>query len=232
MFVTNVARKIYMLLKLVKDIFVSNVFEWNCIFFCVQNIFLTKNRNFGILGISNSTDERTRTCFGVSVFLFGNIRRKKFVRRNINMPLYEASLTLKLLSRPELISSLKRSAETIVQQGGVLRQFLSLGTNPLPYRMKAHNTWHKEGTYFVMKFDAPSATIEILTDEFKRDIDLIRSHVVKLEERAKEECTLEEELQPPAYRKDVQKLLEEGRKSVRPMYKQNTPGFDYYPFQK
>ncbi|KAI9555716.1 hypothetical protein GHT06_018231 [Daphnia sinensis] len=148
------------------------------------------------------------------------------------MPLYELSLTLRTLSRPELIASLKRSAETILQQGGVLRQFVSLGTNPLPFKMKAHNVWHREGTYFVMKFDAPSSAIENLNDEFKRDIDLIRSHVVRCEEPVKHECTLEEEMKPPAYRKDVQQLIEEGRKVIRHKFKQNTPGFDFYPFQK
>nr|CAG4651477.1 EOG090X0IQO [Simocephalus serrulatus] len=148
------------------------------------------------------------------------------------MPLYELTLTLRVLPRPELVSSLKRSAETILQQGGVLRQFLSLGTNPLPFRMKAHNIWHKEGTYFVMKFDAPSSALDNLRDEFRRDIDLIRSQVYRCEEPAKFECTLEEELQPAAYRKDVQKLIEEGKRNVKPMYKQNSPGFDYFPFQK
>ena len=148
------------------------------------------------------------------------------------MPLYELSLILRVISKPELVTSLKRSAETIVQHGGVLRQFISMGTNPLPYKMKAHTHWHREGTYFLMKFDAPSAAVENLKDEFKRDIDLIRTYVVRCEEPMKNECTLEEELKSPAYRDDVKKLIEQGRKIVRNQFKQNTPGFDYYPFQK
>ena len=148
------------------------------------------------------------------------------------MPLYELSLILRVVSKPELVASLKRSAETIVQQGGVLRQFISMGTNPLPYKMRAHTDWHREGIYFTMKFDAPSFAVEILKDEFKRDIDLIRTYVVKLEEPIRHECTLEEELKPPAYHKDVQQLIEEGKKTIRNQFQQNTPGFDYYPFQK
>lgn len=148
------------------------------------------------------------------------------------MPLYEVSLVLRVLPRTDLVSSLKRSATTIIQQGGILRKFESLGTNPLPFKMKSHNAWHRKGTYFVMKFDAPSSSIEILSDEFQRDIDLIRSNIVKVEKPNKSECTLEEEMQPPAYRKDVQKLIEEGRKTIRPMYQQNSPGFDFNPFQK
>ena len=46
------------------------------------------------------------------------------------------------------------------------------------------------------------------------------------------ECTLEEEMQPPAYRKDVEKLIQEGRKQKQTFYQQRTPGYDYYPFQK
>jgi small subunit ribosomal protein S6 len=173
-------------------------------------------------------------------FLFYQLNTNKIIKlqRNIIhhnafiMPSYELSLMLRVLSKPELVSSLKRSAETIVQQGGVLRQFISIGTKPLPFKIRAHTQWHREGTYFLMKFDAPSSAVEHLNDEFKRDIDLIRTHVVKCEEPVKQECTLEEELKSPAYRKDVQQLVEESRKTVRKQFKQNSPGFDYYPFQK
>nr|CAG4636661.1 EOG090X0IQO [Eubosmina coregoni] len=148
------------------------------------------------------------------------------------MPSYELSLVLRILSKPELISTLKKTGENIVQHGGILRQFISMGTNPLPFKMKAHNVWHREGTYFVMKFDAPSSSMETLQDELRRDIDLIRSNLFKNEKRDKFECTLEEELQPPAYREDVKKLIEEGKIVNKPLYQQNSPGFDYYPFQK
>nr|CAG4648388.1 EOG090X0IQO [Moina brachiata] len=148
------------------------------------------------------------------------------------MPFYELSMILRPLSKPELVSSLKRTAETIVEHGGILRRFTSIGSNPLPFKMKAHNVWHREGIYFLMQFDAPTPALEVVRDELRRDIDLIRSQVIKLEEQKKFECTLEEEQKPPAYRRSVQKLIEEGRKTVRPMYKQNSPGFNYYPFQK
>lgn len=68
------------------------------------------------------------------------------------MPSYELALTLRTLSKPELVSTLKRTAEAIIEQGGILRQFSSLGHNTLPYRMRAHNVWHKEASQFVMKF--------------------------------------------------------------------------------
>nr|CAG4645256.1 EOG090X0IQO [Leptodora kindtii] len=148
------------------------------------------------------------------------------------MPTYELSLTLKTLSRPELISTLKRTAEMILDNGGILRQFISLGTQPLPYRMRAHNAWHREGSYFVMKFDSPPSAIATLTDNMRRDIDIIRQGVFKKEGGQQFKCTLEEELKPPAYRKDVEQLVKEGRKVERPMFRRNAPGFDFNPFQK
>ena len=98
--------------------------------------------------------------------------------------------------------------------------------------MKAHNVAHKEGNFFLIKFDAPANSIATLYDSFKRDIDIIKPNITKQEKMQKIECTLEEEMQPVAYRKDVQKLIEEGRKIKKPMYRQRTPGLDYYPFQK
>lgn len=77
--------------------------------------------------------------------------------------------------------------------------------------------------------------MDTVADELRRDIDMVRYHIIKRDTNpvpAGYECTLEEELQPPAYRKDVQKLIEEGKKKEKPGYKQNSPGFDYYPFQR
>lgn len=83
-----------------------------------------------------------------------------------------------------------------------------------------------------MKFDAPTSSMDIVLDELRRDIDLIRSNIFKQNEKVKFECTLHEELQPPAYREDVKKLIEEGKRVITPGYQQKSPGFNYYPFQK
>lgn len=57
-----------------------------------------------------------------------------------------------------------------------------------------------------------------LKDWYKRDIDIVRTLIVKQEEPAPVECTLEEELQPAAYREDVRKLLEEGKLNKRKLF--------------
>nr|CAG4650629.1 EOG090X0IQO [Sida crystallina] len=148
------------------------------------------------------------------------------------MPSYELSLIIRTLTQPALISTIKRTAETILENGGILRQFVSLGTNPLPYRIRSTNGWHRDGTYFVIKFDAPPSAMEQVTDAVKRDIDIIRPAVFKMEKQSLPGCMLEEELKPPAYRKDVEELIKEGRKIKEPLFKRNIPGINHNPFQK
>ena len=148
------------------------------------------------------------------------------------MPSYELSLVIRTLARPDLVSTLKRTAEMILDHGGILRKFTSLGNKPLPYRMKGNNMWHKEATYFLIQFDAPSAAMEQVADAVRRDIDVIRPHFFKMEPKTLFSCTLEEELKPPAYRKDVEDLIQEGRRTKPTYFKRNIPGIDYNPFQK
>lgn len=68
-------------------------------------------------------------------------------------------------------------------------------------------------------------------DEYGRDIDVIRRRIYKKTIQEPYECTLDEEMKPPPYRKDVQDLIEQARKLDKPKFKYNT-GLDYYPFQK
>lgn len=82
-----------------------------------------------------------------------------------------------------------------------------------------------------MEFSAPPATLEDLSEEYGRDVDIIRKTIIKVTEPVTEECTLHEELQAPPYRKDVQDLVAEARKLDKPKFKYNS-GLDYYPFQK
>nr|CAG4644453.1 EOG090X0IQO [Lepidurus arcticus] len=148
------------------------------------------------------------------------------------MPAYELSLILRTMSKPEMVATLKRAAEGILDRGGILRKMESLGTKTLPYRLNVHGLRHTEGMYFLMRFDAPPPVIEELKDVCVRDVDIIRPSVSKIEKKVGFPCTLEEELQPPAYRKDVAKLIEEGRKERKPMFQRRIPNMDYYPFQK
>lgn len=45
------------------------------------------------------------------------------------------------------------------------------------------------------------------------------------------ECTLDEEMKPAPYRKDVQELIKLAKKKEKPKFEYNAE-WDYYPFQK
>lgn len=130
-----------------------------------------------------------------------------------------------------MVSTLKRTAETILNKGGIIRKLENLGTRALPYKMSEHGLVHRTGSYFLMHFDCSTNLIADVREEYGRDIDIVRANVFKVEEPAAIECTLDEELLPPAYRKDVIKMMEVAKKRDKPKYDQKS-GLDYYPFQK
>ncbi|XP_023703860.1 probable 28S ribosomal protein S6, mitochondrial [Cryptotermes secundus] len=147
------------------------------------------------------------------------------------MPNYEAALVLRIMSRPDLLSTLRRSADAIFNKGGIIRKVENLGTRNLPYKMSAHDAVHKKGSYFVFQFICPPASLHDLEEEYGRDVDIIRRRIFKVEAPEEFECTLHEEILPPAYRKDVQKMIEESKKVDKHKFQYNS-GLDYYPFQK
>ena len=158
--------------------------------------------------------------------------------------------------QPELVSTLKRTAETIFNKGGIIRKIDNLGSKPLPYKMSANGQVYKTGvgiprlfiynlnftinfslqSYFVYKFDSPPNSLKNLYEECERDIDVIRQRIYKVQEDlVTHDCTLHDDLQPPAYRKEVQKMVAIGKKQQERAAKkkfQYNSGLDYYPFQK
>ena len=50
-----------------------------------------------------------------------------------------------VLFQPELVQSIKRSAESILSKNGVIRAFENMGQKELPYRIKAHGGYHTTG---------------------------------------------------------------------------------------
>jgi len=129
-----------------------------------------------------------------------------------DMPSYEVTLILKTLAKPELAATLKRTALHILDRNGIIFGIEKLGTRQLPFVMSAHSVKHNEGSYFLIKYDGPVSTVNDLQDEFYRDIDIIRAGVAKAKPPKPFDCTLEEELKPPAYRQDVAELIRKGKK--------------------
>uniref|UniRef100_U5EXB1 Small ribosomal subunit protein bS6m n=1 Tax=Corethrella appendiculata TaxID=1370023 RepID=U5EXB1_9DIPT len=147
------------------------------------------------------------------------------------MPTYELSMLLRQMSRPEVVSTLRRTADCIFTRGGIIRKIDNLGTKPTPYRMSSHGLVHRTASYFIFTFDTPPHTLDDINEELGRDVDVIRRHVYLTDkEETIPKCTLHEELLPPAYRKDVRDMVQLGQKYKKPKYEFKC-GFDYYPFQ-
>ncbi|CAH0546027.1 unnamed protein product [Brassicogethes aeneus] len=144
---------------------------------------------------------------------------------------YELCLLLRVMPKPELTTTLKRAAEAIFEKGGIIRKLENLGTRDMPYKTSVHGAVHKKASYFLYEFNAPPSSLETLLDAYSRDVDIIRRQIYKKKAIEPFECTLNDEILPPAYRKDVQELISEARKLEKPKFSYNS-GLDYYPFQK
>lgn len=86
-------------------------------------------------------------------------------------------------------------------------------------------------SYFLMEFNVPLRRITDLAEEYGRDVDIIRRRIYKKQTEDNFNCTLNEELLPPPYRKSVQEVMNNVKKIDMSKFKYNT-GLDYYPFQK
>ncbi|XP_022911463.1 small ribosomal subunit protein bS6m isoform X2 [Onthophagus taurus] len=131
----------------------------------------------------------------------------------------------------ELTTSLKRTANTIFEKGGVIRKIENLGTRDMPHKQSAHGVVYKQASYFMIEFNAPPKDLADIDEQYSRDIDIIRRRIYKKQKEESIECTLHEEMLPPLYRKSVQELVQQARKLDKPKFKYNS-GLDYYPFQK
>nr|CAH7753382.1 unnamed protein product [Callosobruchus chinensis] len=144
---------------------------------------------------------------------------------------YELLILFRLMPKPELRSALKRTADTIFEQGGIIRKLENLGTKDLPFKTSVHGVVYKKANHFLFEFNAPPSSIANLFDEYIRDVDVVRRRLYKKNEPVHFECTLDNEMRPPPYRKDVQDLIEQAKQQNKPKFKYNT-NLDYYPFQK
>lgn len=151
------------------------------------------------------------------------------------MPTYEMPLLLRIMKKPELVATLKRTAETIFNTGGFIRKIENCGVKALPCKTSIHGHVHHEANNFFIYFDVPPLEIDKIIDKCNRDIDIVKLQIYKHNESINKEhrCTFHEEMLPPPYRPGVQKLMAAAKKQHRNKhgFKYNS-GFDYYPFNK
>ncbi|KAL0103608.1 hypothetical protein PUN28_017706 [Cardiocondyla obscurior] len=149
------------------------------------------------------------------------------------MPTYEMPLLLRIMKKPELIQTLKRTAEAIFSTGGFIRKMENCGVKSLPFKLSAHGHVHRQANHFFIYFDAPPQELNQILDKCNRDMDVVGIKIYKQNEPSNKECTFHEEMLPPPYRPSVQKLMEIAKKQNRNKheFKYNN-GLDYYPFNK
>lgn len=134
------------------------------------------------------------------------------------MPFYELMFVLRPMPKQEVVDCLKRAANIIWNESGVINRIEYLGHNKLPYYGKGQNEGEKvhEGSFFLYHISMSNHKISNLRPELKLELDIINyTGFLSDESKIPEdyECTLHEELLPPAFRKSVQPLIEE--KNVR-----------------
>uniref|UniRef100_G3MR80 Small ribosomal subunit protein bS6m n=1 Tax=Amblyomma maculatum TaxID=34609 RepID=G3MR80_AMBMU len=140
------------------------------------------------------------------------------------MPAYEMTMILRTLTKPEQASALKRTGEYLLKNGAILRYIQNLGTKELPLKMSRHGQRNWHGSYFLYRFDGPPDLVESMRGEIKRDVDVIRATTIALTPPRTVKCTLEEEMQPPAYRPSVQALMTQSQMKKKQTFQKHTDG--------
>ncbi|XP_042624364.1 28S ribosomal protein S6, mitochondrial-like [Cyprinus carpio] len=95
------------------------------------------------------------------------------------MPRYELCVILKAMQRPETAAVLRRTVETLLERGAVVRSLESLGERRLPYKISKHDSRHTHGGYFSVDFRASPKIVSELLDHLERDIDVLRPTLLK-----------------------------------------------------
>ncbi|XP_077437268.1 small ribosomal subunit protein bS6m [Vanacampus margaritifer] len=105
------------------------------------------------------------------------------------MPRYELALILKAMQRPETAAALRRTVETLMERGAVVRDMENLGERLLPFVMTKHNQRHRRGSYFLVDFYAAPSILTGLLDHLHRDLDVVRPTVLKKDtQNSKQAC--------------------------------------------
>lgn len=95
------------------------------------------------------------------------------------MPRYELALIMKAMQRPETAAALRRTVETLMDRGAVVRDLENLGERLLPYKISKHNQRHARGSYFLIDFHAAPTIATDLLDHLERDVDVVRQTLLK-----------------------------------------------------
>ncbi|XP_070569110.1 small ribosomal subunit protein bS6m-like [Ptychodera flava] len=106
------------------------------------------------------------------------------------MPRYELSLILRVLDRSETIAAMRRVGEAIIERGGLIRAIENLGEKNLPFKMISHSQGYRSGRYIIMEFEGKPTIVKSMREYLRRDVDVIRPGVLKLDpyKKTRPEC--------------------------------------------
>ncbi|XP_018015998.1 probable 28S ribosomal protein S6, mitochondrial [Hyalella azteca] len=119
--------------------------------------------------------------------------------------LYEMAFIVKHLPKIKTLTVAKRCVDQVLKAGGYVSKIESLGLQDLPQTMEGNS----KGSYFVVRFVAPTASLDSIKTAVKLDEELLRRFFVVITKNKPVECTLHDELKPPIYRSEVQKMIKE-----------------------
>ncbi|XP_013415371.1 probable 28S ribosomal protein S6, mitochondrial [Lingula anatina] len=108
------------------------------------------------------------------------------------MPQYEIAMIIRPATKTQMAECIKRYAEAVFKNGGLIKRFENLGQRPLPYTMKYRGEPVQKGNYFVMYFDLPGANIISFKRDTKGDQDIIRRSILRSEQERLRPCEVGE----------------------------------------
>uniref|UniRef100_A0AAJ7SKP8 Small ribosomal subunit protein bS6m n=1 Tax=Petromyzon marinus TaxID=7757 RepID=A0AAJ7SKP8_PETMA len=79
----------------------------------------------------------------------------------------------------EVSQVVRRVVLGLLGRGALVRDLSGLGTRKLPYSVRRHDQVHTTGCYFMVAFESSSTSLIPLQEELSRDVDLIRSTVLR-----------------------------------------------------
>uniref|UniRef100_A0A0K0DZY6 Ribosomal protein S6 n=1 Tax=Strongyloides stercoralis TaxID=6248 RepID=A0A0K0DZY6_STRER len=131
------------------------------------------------------------------------------------MPLYEVTIIPKNLARAELVSALKRTVTSLLDNGAIITEMKSLGQRELPFKRIAKQTKQPvySSTYLFLKAYMPIEKQLSSLKAISNDLEMLHVHFVNTKELEKPvvECNLDELLKPPAYRDSIETLRKGGK---------------------
>mmetsp|Transcript_5883 Transcript_5883/g.8612 ORF Transcript_5883/g.8612 Transcript_5883/m.8612 type:complete len:140 (-) Transcript_5883:138-557(-) len=96
------------------------------------------------------------------------------------MPLYEVIFYVTSHLRPEQsIPILKRQANIVFNNRGVIRRLSNLGIFPLAYPISKDSQRHHKARQIVMLFDAPPNCVDSLVNSLNKESSIFRYHIEK-----------------------------------------------------